>query len=150
MLVHSIYSRGKKSEILQYFQFSNFTLSSKPIMKNSLVYFLFKKTNKYLPYVVDDIIFGISVPDYPSRTVESNSLRSFWNFSIFCLLYTVDAGYKNPSPIYRIICILFIEFSPDIRTFHAGYKNIPDIRALYWKTVAIYHTYFMPIIRTCS
>ena len=96
-------------------------------MKNSLVYFLFKKTNKYLPHVVDDIIFGISVPDYPSRTVESNSLRSFWNFSIFCLLYTVDAGYKNPSPIYRIICILFIELSPDIRTFHAGYKNIPDI-----------------------
>ena len=119
-------------------------------MKNSLVYFLFKKTNKYLPYVVDDIIFGISVPDYPSRTVESNSLRSFWNFSIFCLLYTVDAGYKNPSPIYRIICILFIELSPDIRTFHAGYKNIPDIRTLYWKTVAIYHTYFMPVIRTCS
>ena len=29
----------------------------------------------------------MSVPDYPSRTVGSNSLRSFWNFIIFCLLY---------------------------------------------------------------
>ena len=27
------------------------------------------------------------VPDYPSRTVESNSLRLFWNFSISCLIY---------------------------------------------------------------
>ena len=43
--------------------------------------------NKYLPYVIDNIIFRISVPDYPSRTVESNSLRLFWNFCIFCLLY---------------------------------------------------------------
>ena len=33
------------------------------------------------------IIFGISVLDYPSRTVESKSLRLFWNFGIFCLLY---------------------------------------------------------------
>ena len=49
-----------------------------------LVYFLVVN-NKYLPHVVDNIIFGISVP---SRTVESNSLRSFWNFCIFCLLYT--------------------------------------------------------------
>ena len=40
--------------------------------------------NKYLPHVVDNIIFKISVSDYPSRTVESKSLRLFWNFSIFC------------------------------------------------------------------
>ena len=37
---------------------------------------------------------------------------------------TVDAGYKNPSSIYRIICILFHLIFQDIRTFHAGYKNI--------------------------
>ena len=43
--------------------------------------------NNYLPHVVDDIMFRISVSDYPSRTVESNSLRLFGNFSIFCLLY---------------------------------------------------------------
>ena len=43
--------------------------------------------NKYLSYVVDNIIFGISVPDYPSRTVESNSLRLSWNFCIFCIVY---------------------------------------------------------------
>ena len=29
----------------------------------------------------------MNVPDYPSRTVESNSIRSFWNCSIFYLLY---------------------------------------------------------------
>ena len=40
-----------------------------------------------MQHLVDNIIFGISVPDYPSRAVESNSLRSFWNFGIFCLLY---------------------------------------------------------------
>ena len=38
-------------------------------------YFLIVNNNKYLSYDVDNIIFGISVPDYPSRTVESNSLR---------------------------------------------------------------------------
>ena len=37
---------------------------------------------------------------------------------------TVDAGYRNPSSIYRIICILFHRFFPDIRIFHAGYKNM--------------------------
>ena len=51
------------------------------------VYILVVNNNKYLSYVVDNIIFGISVPDYPSRTVETNSLRIFWNFCISCLLY---------------------------------------------------------------
>ena len=43
--------------------------------------------NKYSSHVVDIITFGISVPDYHSRTVESKPLRLHWNFSIFCLLY---------------------------------------------------------------
>ena len=47
-------------------------------------YLLVVNNNKYLSYVVDNIIFGISVPDYLSRTVESNSLRIFCN-----LLYSV-------------------------------------------------------------
>ena len=51
------------------------------------VYFLVVKNNKYLSNVVNNIIFGIGVPDYPSRTIESNSQRLFWNFCIFCLLY---------------------------------------------------------------
>ena len=51
------------------------------------IYFLVLNNNKYLPHVVDNIIFGISVPDCLSRTVESNSLRLFWNFCILCLLY---------------------------------------------------------------
>ena len=33
------------------------------------IYFLVVNNNKYLSHVVDIIIFGISVPDYPSRTV---------------------------------------------------------------------------------
>ena len=48
---------------------------------------LIVNNNKYLTHVVENIIFGISVPGYHSRTVESNSLRLYWNFSIFCLLY---------------------------------------------------------------
>ena len=32
---------------------------------------LILNNNKYLSYVVDMIIFGISVPNYPSRTVET-------------------------------------------------------------------------------
>ena len=40
---------------------------------------------------------------------------------------TVDADYKN-----------------------TGYKNIPDVRASYWKTVGIYHVQIMPVIRTRS
>ena len=49
-----------------------------------------------LPHIVDNIIFGISVPDYPSRTVESKCLRLFWNF---------DSAY----PIYfsQVLLILF-------------------------------------------
>ena len=38
---------------------------------------------KYLSYVVDNIIFGISTPDYPSRTFESKSLRLFCNLVYF-------------------------------------------------------------------
>ena len=60
-----------------------------------------------------------------------------------------------------------IEFVPDIRTFHdgykniilengyiysciiyAGYKNIPDIRTIIWKTVLVSTVYYMPVIRT--
>ena len=51
------------------------------------IYFLVVNNNKYLSYFVGNIIFGISVPDYPTRTVESNSLRLFWKLCIFCLLY---------------------------------------------------------------
>ena len=35
-----------------------------------------------------------------------------------------------------------IDFFPDIRTFHAGYRDMPDIRILYWKTVALYHIFY--------
>ena len=38
------------------------------------LYILVVNNNKYLSYVVDNIIFGISVPDYPSRTVETTYL----------------------------------------------------------------------------
>ena len=51
------------------------------------VYIIVVNNNKYLSYLVDNIIFAISVPNYPSRTVESNSLRLFWNFCISCSLY---------------------------------------------------------------
>ena len=76
-------------------------------------------------------------------------------------VYTVDAGYKNTGykdmPVIRILAqftesFVFcnIDFLPDIRTFHAGYKNIPDIRTLYWKTVALNPIQIMSVIRTCS
>ena len=41
-----------------------------------------------------------------------------------------------------------IEFVPNIKTFHAGYKNMPDIRTLYCETVTYIPVYFMPVIRT--
>ena len=47
------------------------------------VHFLVVNNNKYLTYVVDNIIFGISEPDYPSRTVESKYLRLFCNLGYF-------------------------------------------------------------------
>ena len=43
-----------------------------------------------------------------------------------------------------------IEFLPDIRTFHAGYKNMPDIRTIFRKRFSYITVYFMPVIRTCS
>ena len=36
-----------------------------------------RKQQKYLSCVVDNIIFGISVPDYPSRNVETTCLGEF-------------------------------------------------------------------------
>ena len=48
------------------------------------VYFLVVNNNNYLSYVVDNIIFGISVPDYPSRNVET----TFWDNSEICLLFS--------------------------------------------------------------
>ena len=54
------------------------------------------------------------------------------------LRYTVDAGYKKTSyknmpvigtlPRFTESFVFYpIEFMPDIRTFHGGYKNMPDI-----------------------
>ena len=40
--------------------------------------------------LLDRMIFRISVPDYLSRTVKSKSLRLYWNFRIFCLLYILQ------------------------------------------------------------
>ena len=46
-------------------------------------------------------------------------------------------------------CVFYpIEFVPDIRTFYAGYKNMPVIRTLYWKTVTYIPVYFMLVMRT--
>ena len=68
-------------------------------------------SNKYLSYVVDNVIFGISVPDNPSRTVESNSLRLFCNFGVFCLpyihittisLYMTNSKVRNSDSAYSI------------------------------------------------
>ena len=67
------------------------------------------------------------------------------------------AGYKNTDyknmlvirtlPRFTESFVFYpIEFVPDIRTFHAGYKNIPNIRTLYWVTYI--PVYFMPVIRT--
>ena len=41
-----------------------------------LVYFLVVN-NKYLRHIVDNILFGISVPDHPSRNVETMFLGQF-------------------------------------------------------------------------
>ena len=38
---------------------------------------LFVKNTKYLLHVVDNIIFGMSVLDYPSRTVDNHVLVQF-------------------------------------------------------------------------
>ena len=79
LLGHSIYSRGKNSEILQYFKFSNFTLSSKPIMKISLVSFLFKKqTNIY--HMLLTILYSESA--YPITPVEPLKATLYDHFGI--------------------------------------------------------------------
>ena len=59
------------------------------------VNYLVVNNNRYLLYTVDSIIFGISLPDYPSRIVESNSPRSFCSFSIFCLLNILINNTKS-------------------------------------------------------
>ena len=53
-----------------------------------ICYLLVNNNTIYLLHVVDDIIFGFNVLDYPSRTVESRSLWLFCNIGLFCLLYS--------------------------------------------------------------
>ena len=57
------------------------------------VYFLVVSNNKYLQHAVDNNIFGISVSDYPSRTLESKFLRLFCNlvyFVYFIFISTIN------------------------------------------------------------
>ena len=44
---------------------------------NSEICLLLVVNNKYVSCVVENFIFGISVPDYPSRTVETTLLAQF-------------------------------------------------------------------------
>ena len=54
------------------------TLKSRFWDNSVFVYILVvNNNNKYLSYVVDNIIFGINVPNYPSRTVETTFLVQF-------------------------------------------------------------------------
>ena len=78
---------------------------------SEFVYFLVVNNNKYLPHVVDNIIFGISVPDYPSRTVESKSLRLLCNLVYFVYfifiettmnLYMTNSKVRNSDSAYSI------------------------------------------------
>ena len=48
------------------------------------VYFLVVNNNKYLSHVVDNIIFGINVPDYPTRTVES---YNYFGISVYFVYF---------------------------------------------------------------
>ena len=41
------------------------------------VYIIVINNNKYLSYIVDNTIYGISEPDYPSRIVETTFLAQF-------------------------------------------------------------------------
>ena len=59
-----------------------------------------RKQPEYLPHVVDNIIFGVSVPDYPSRTVETTFLAQFWNLFTF-----------NPKQQQTFIMLLKISYS---------------------------------------
>ena len=146
VVIHSIFvlgpsALGKSESYLWQLKFKELTLQQKYLSRDigtndiricssnyptveivsgtilKFVYFLIVNNNKYLPYVVDNIIFGISVPVYPSRTVESNTLRLYWNFSIFCLLYihinnnkfTYDK-FKTAKFGFSIFGILWLSF----------------------------------------
>ena len=87
-------SRTRRQKILKIHGFSGIKFLD--IFRGTSISLVFKicllfirKQQKFLSYVVNNIIFGIHVPDYPwIRTIESNALRSFWNFSIFATLYS--------------------------------------------------------------
>ena len=85
-----------------YFKSFIFTFNrvSSTILK--FVDFLVVNNNKYSSYVVDSIIFRISVPDYPGRTVRSDSLRSFWNFSYF-VYFLIDSRLRNSDSAFFAI-----------------------------------------------
>ena len=58
---------------------SDFTVKLLPPITHFLI-------QKFSPYIVDNIIFGISIPDYPSRTVESNS-RDYFGISVYFVYF---------------------------------------------------------------
>ena len=59
------------------------------------VYIIVVNNNKYLSYVVDNIIFVISVPDYPNKTLKPR----FWYNSEICLLFS-----RKQQQIFIICC----------------------------------------------
>ena len=63
------------------------------------VCYLFVNNNKNLRHVVDNIIFGVSVLDYPSRTVETTFLHN----SEICLLFS-----RKQQQIFIIVVDNFI------------------------------------------
>ena len=54
--------------------YSSRTAETTFVHNSEICLLLFLKNKKYLLHVVDNIIIGISVPDYPRKTVETTFL----------------------------------------------------------------------------
>ena len=91
------------------------------------------KHNKYLPHVVDNIIFGISVLDYHILTVGTTILGQFWNLCSFCLLYIHINNIKFTYDKLKSVKFGFSIFDKLSSSF-MEFVNFADWPHKYWDT----------------
>ena len=85
----------------------------------------------------------ISESTLPSTESETNMTGVGFTTAFYCFTMWKKTCHEcQYSAALPLFVSYSIEFLPDIRTFHTGYKNMPDIKNHLQKTVLIYYCIF--------
>ena len=106
------------------------------LLVTSLLYV--HRNNKYLPHVVDNMIFGIRVPDYPIILTVGTAI---WDNFEICLLYVHIYNKYLPHVVDNMI---FGVSAPDYPIITVG----TTILGQFWNLFTLY-SYKQQIFTTC-